>query len=151
MSKTVIDDIRYDPDTGFMWWKKTGKGRKVDTPIGTVGSQGYRNVTLAGKQYKAHHVVWFIHHGFWPEELDHINRDKDDNRIENLRLADRSLQNHNRAMPPPSSGMVGANWNKRKQKYKSAIRVGGLNKHLGYFNCPTAAHLAYTREKQHVC
>lgn len=144
---TAIEDIHYDPRTGFMWWTRGGTGRKLKTPIGTVSPNGYRNVTLDGKQYKAHQVVWFLHHGEWPEELDHTNRNKDDNRIENLRVVSRSTQQHNRVMPLPTSGIVGAHWNKRKQKYKSSIRINGKTIHLGYFNCPTSASLAYLKEK----
>ena len=146
MSKT--DDIEYRQD-GTLWWKSAGSGRNLNKPIGSENKGGYLQCTLDQRQKKVHHVVWFIHHGFWPSNLDHINKDKVDNRIENLREG-ASINNHNRVMPLPNSGVIGAHWNKRKQKYKSSIAINGVRKHLGYFNCSTAASLAYLKEKKEV-
>lgn len=147
MSKTALDDLIYDHETGYLWWSCSGKGRKLDTPVGTVSPNGYRNLTLNRKQYKAHHVVWYLAYGYWPTQIDHINRNKDDNRLENLREVDCSLQQHNRKMPLPSSGLTGAHWNKAKNKFKSSIKVDGKNVHLGYFNTAKEASKAYLKEK----
>lgn len=145
----AVSDLRYDKDTGLLWWAKSGSGRDLSKPVGTVTNQGYRQTTLAGKQKKVHHVVWFIHKGVWPENLDHINKDKLDNRIENLREG-ASVNNHNREMPLPRSGLRGAHWDKKKNKYRSSIMIEGKTLSLGYFRCPTAAHLAYTRKKEEI-
>lgn len=153
MTKTVVDlsdYVRYEPSTGLLYMKVRVKGRKRPhgEPIGTVGKLGYVQVTLMGTQYKAHRVAWFLYYGKWPDQqIDHINGVKDDNRIENLRCGD-SVNQHNRSMPTGVSGLTGAHWCERKRKYKSSIRVDGVNKHLGYFRCPTAAHLAYMEEKR---
>jgi hypothetical protein len=148
MGKTAVEDLIYKSD-GTLWWSKSGSGRNVNKPIGSKNCQGYLQCTLDRKQRKVHQVVWFIHNGYWPKSLDHINKDKTDNRIENLREGV-SINNHNRDMPLPKSGIIGAHWNKARQKYKSCITLNGKQKHLGYFNCPTAASLAYLKEKEKV-
>jgi len=151
MSKTYIvfgKELRYEPD-GTLWFCKSGSGVKLGKPVGSKTPCGYRQCTLGGVQKKVHHVVWYIHKGYWPKNLDHINKNKSDNRVENLREGV-SVNNHNRNMPLPSSNVVGAHWVKRKKKYKSQICVNKKRIHLGYFNCPTAASIAYHLEKQKV-
>lgn len=60
---------------------------------------GYKTVGLGGKNYLEHRVVWFLAHGQWPKgEIDHINRDKHDNRIENLRVVSKSQNARNRGL-----------------------------------------------------
>tara|TARA_R110000737_G_C14215126_1_gene419942 strand:+ start:21 stop:485 length:465 start_codon:yes stop_codon:yes gene_type:complete len=150
MSKVavVFSDIQYRED-GTLWWKTTGKGRNLNKPIGSLNKGGYLQGTVAGKQKKVHHMVWFIHKGVWPKQLDHINKIKTDNRVHNLRESV-SLNNHNRDMPLPSSGLIGASWNKAKQKFKSSIKINGTNKHLGYFTSAKYASLAYLKAKKEI-
>ena len=148
-TKTAVGDLEYRPD-GTLWWTTSGSGRNTGKPVGSTDGKGYLTCTIDQKQRKVHHVVWFIHNGYWPSNLDHINKNKSDNRIENLREG-ASVNNHNRQMPLPRSGVVGAHYVKSKGKYKSSIRIAGEYKHLGYFNCPTAASLAYLKEKERAC
>lgn len=87
---TLAEMIRYDPDTGHLWWKVGGGRRHMDRPAGTVNPNGYVQVQINKVLYKAHRLAWFLYHGAWPDgEIDHINRVRDDNRIENLRVVDR--------------------------------------------------------------
>ena len=151
MSKTAIvfgKKYRYEPD-GTIWHCQRAKGIRMDRPLGTNTRAGYLTCTINYNQKKVHHVVWFIHKGYWPSNLDHKNKDKGDNRIENLREG-ASVNNHNRLMPLPSSGLIGAQWNKDKQKYRSSIRIDNKVYHLGYFNCPKEASLAYIKKKEEV-
>lgn len=83
--------LRYDPDTGHLYWSATGER------AGNIQDKGYRTIEIDGGRYYAHRVVWFHTHGVWPEnDLDHINRERDDNRIANLRDVTRSENNRNR-------------------------------------------------------
>ena len=153
LEEYLLEYLSYNPDTGLIHYNKGVKGRKktIDQPMGTVSLQGYLTTTAKGKQLKVHRLAWFLHYGVWPNnQMDHINKDKTDNRIANLRDVDHSLQQHNRDMPTPTSGLIGAHFNKAKGKWKSSIRVGGKSRHLGYFDCPTAAHLSYMVEKEKV-
>lgn len=144
MSKDIIvSDIEYRSD-GTLWWTKSGSGRNLNKPIGTLTHQGYLQCTFQQTQKKVHHLVWFLHHGYWPTNLDHINKDKSDNRIENLREG-ASVNNHNRNMPLPVSGLQGAQ--KSRGKYRASIRINGETEHLGVFSTPEEASKVYLKRK----
>lgn len=90
----LIATYKYDPVTGIV--SKLACG--VYLPIGHKNARGYLVISHKKKSLKAHRVAYALHYGKWPEnELDHINRDPLDNRICNLRDADRILNNLNRA------------------------------------------------------
>lgn len=149
MSKTILvwDDLKYYPETGLLYRTKPLRGLNLSKPIGTLGVGGYLQCTYKSRQYKVHRLIWRVAYGEWPTgQVDHVNKDKSDNRLINLR-AGTSLNQHNRDMPLPSSGIVGAHWDKNKGKFKSSIRVDGEDIFLGYFNCPTSASLTYLRKK----
>lgn len=76
---------------------------------GSYDKDGYLIYKIKGKQIKAHRLVWFLCNGNFPEsELDHINRIRDDNRIENLRLSNRKMQHENTTRTPnKDTGVVG--------------------------------------------
>jgi len=82
--------------------------------LGSYDKDGYRILKIKGKQYKYHRVVWLLINGMFPtEELDHINRDRKDNTIENLRLANRKIQaNNTRKIINPDTGVVGIYYDK---------------------------------------
>lgn len=163
MSKTVIvcqtiefeqnlkSLFRYDPDTGFIFYKRPIKGRKrpLNEPAGSVGVQGYLQVCSQGRQLKAHRLAWFLHYGVWPEgQIDHINKDKADNRIENLRQGS-SVNQHNRVTKVAQSGLVGAHKsNKPTRPFCSSIKIEGAKKFLGYFKTAEEAHQAYMKHKE---
>lgn len=64
---------------------------------GSIDKDGYLIIKVKGKQFKAHRIAWLLYYGYFPKsELDHINRNKLDNRIENLRESNRSEQNRNK-------------------------------------------------------
>ena len=91
----------------------------------------YLEVWSGKSRYKYHRVVWLWHNGEWPTELDHINRDTSDNRIENLRQVTRTENNYNRRQyHTNSSGVTGVCWSKQKEKWFA--RIG--SKHLGSYS-----------------
>ena len=148
--QAIRDYVSYDPETGLIWFKKTPKGGREGKPAGTIGLDGYVQVTLLQRQLKAHRVAWFLHYGEWPsEQIDHINGDRADNRIVNLRVGN-SVNQHNRKMPLPPSGVIGASYRKDRGRYQAVIRVNSKVKRLGCFGCPTAASVAYLAAKSEV-
>ena len=145
------DGFSYDPETGHLWRKKqAGRGR-TDIPAGTLMRQkGYRQVWISGKRYLAHRVAWLIHHGHWPELfIDHKNGVRDDNRIENLRLATReqNSQNYHR-VKVGQSGVQGVHWCSRTQMWKAGIQVNKKTIHLGRYENIDQAKAAHMEAKR---
>lgn len=100
-------------------------GRKA---FNSLDAYGYRQGNLLGKMYKAHRVIWALHYGEWPKgEIDHINGDRADNRIVNLRVVTASENRRNmrpRRDLPPGINKVGEVWQAR-------MKVSGKEKYLG--------------------
>ena len=83
---------------------------------GSIDKDGYLIIKVKGKQFKAHRIAWFLYYGYFPKsELDHINRNKLDNRIENLRESNRIEQNRNKDKKPnKQTGQIGIYIDKTK-------------------------------------
>lgn len=79
--------LDYDPDTGMFRWSTSKKNpRMAGKAAGTVATNGYVMILIFGKRHLAHRIAWFMTSGKWPTySIDHINRDRQDNRIKNLR------------------------------------------------------------------
>lgn len=77
--------FRYDPETGHLYWKRAKGRRRTDVPAGHVSDDGYCRICVEYKMYLAHRIVWLLHHKEWPKGiLDHVDRNRRNNRIENL-------------------------------------------------------------------
>lgn len=137
--------LSYDPDTGeFTWIKKVRKRTLVGERAGGRNTLGYILIQVGGVQMYAHRLAWWFVHGEWPSKnIDHIDGNKDNNRIGNLRLCGQKDNNGNRgavARPRPTK-FKGVCWHKRGKKW--AARVAG--KHLGMFDTDVSAAIAYDR------
>ena len=107
--------LHYDPETGVFRWKvDRPKGVKIGNKAGTLDQDGYRKISLDGKRFYAHRLVWLYVHGEFPfDQIDHKNRVPDDNRLVNLRQA---TSGENRANSKTTHlGMKGAYFHKRKR------------------------------------
>jgi len=113
-------------------------------------SEGYRRVSIQGKSTGAHRVAWFLHYGKWPDGfIDHINHDRSDNRIENLRLVSRSDNARNQKLNRHNtSGFNGVSYHKKRQEWRAAIQVNGKKKWVGSFKTKDEAIAA--RQKANV-
>jgi len=88
-----------------------------------------------GVPWQISRVIYFMHHNFLPEVIDHINGNKHDNRIENLRAATmRENQYNHRIQAKNTSGIKGVSWSKKYQKWYACMRVNGKNKNLGLYD-----------------
>ena len=126
--KDLRERLHYDPDTGIFTWlvRKTTKVQIGDR-AGSLSAQGYRQIMIDGVNYLEHRLAWFMSKGYWPVEVDHINRDKTDNRLINLRECTRTENALNR----PSTGVY---QDKRTGRWIAQITISGKGKHLGSFS-----------------
>lgn len=141
----------YDSETGNLIWKSNHKANKVAGKIaGSKDSKGYRVIVFQKKHYKAHRLVWLWNYGFLPEnDIDHINGDRYDNKIKNLREANRSenMQNMRKAQKNSKSGFLGVY--KCGKKWKALIAPPKQKQIcIGIYDTPELAHAAYIQKKR---
>lgn len=128
--------LHYDPDTGvFVWLVKRPPYISIGSVAGNLNDRGYRRIEIDKKQHKAHRLAWLYIYGKFPDgEIDHINREKSDNRIANLRDVTRSINLQNCAIRKSNTtGVKGVSWDKRRQKWQASIKINNSQKFLGYF------------------
>lgn len=107
--------------------------QKAGTVAGFPAGGGYLGVSVDGARYKVHRLVWLYHHGYFPEnELDHIDREKTNNRISNLREVSRSCNMRNtKVANTNTSGVTGVCWHKGMGKWRSSVGVNRKKINLG--------------------
>lgn len=135
--------LLYDAEDGDLFWCETGR------PYGGYDTAGYIRGQFFGRQTYAHHLVWFMHKLEWPVQMiDHINRDKADNHIENLRYADHSLQSHNKDVNARnSSGITGVSFDERVPKTPWLVRITNKGVMLVYGYYATKAEAVAVAEQ----
>lgn len=147
-----LSRISYDADTGHFTWVVAASGVRKGKIAGSMTSCGYWQIRLNKICYRAHRLAWFVTYGEWPDdEIDHINGNPLDNRIENLRIVDRAGNSQNRWKAHRdnlSCGLLGVTWNKQHQRWQAKIVANKVRHHLGYFSDPEPAHEAYMKAKQ---
>ena len=115
-------------------WSKSRGNRKALTRAGTISNHGYVIITIDGKAYMEHRLIWMLHNGSFPKELDHINQIKTDNRIENLREVTKQQNQWNTSVRSVSkSGVKNVHWNKKDQRWRVQFRVDGKPKYFGEY------------------
>ena len=147
----LLELLDYNPETGVFTWKMTppkGKGRTRHRPGSVAGStdvKGYIKIGIDGKSHYAHRLAWFYVYGVWPsDEIDHISRKKNDNRIAFLREATKRQQGFNSdAHSNSKSGIKGVHWNVKNQHWQACIRTADGRNHLGTFLTKEEAAQAY--------
>lgn len=135
----IKEMLSYDCETGVITRKDTGR------VLGRAHSSGYTTIYIMGKHFLAHRICWFLHYGEVPEScIDHINHNKTDNRICNLRKATiaENLRNRNRQLNN-TTGFKGVSKISKTGKFRAQIKFNGKKKHLGCFLTADAAHDAY--------
>jgi hypothetical protein len=151
--KKLKEVIVYDQETGEFIWAKTVSSRAlVGKTAGRIWNGQYRRITIDKVDYQAHRLAWFYVTRTWPVgEIDHINRNKSDNRIVNLRCAGRSGNQQNKGVQQNNkSGYPGVYWHKRDLKWVAAIRCNGKRISLGSYSTPEAAHITYLAAKRNL-
>lgn len=142
--------LHYDPVTGVFTRKVTLNSRfKVGDIVGVQRPDGYLRMSVDDINYFAHRLAWLHVYGVWADEqIDHINRVRSDNRIENLREATRSENAQNIAMfSTNTSGFKGVSYDSSRGKWAAKIGILGLGKQktLGRFPSAEEAAKAYAK------
>lgn len=137
--------LNYDPETG----RFSRNGRIIGF---VVPPKNYMRVHVDGRQWLAHRLAWLYMHGEWPDgQVDHINGDKLDNRMSNLRCVTsaQNMQNiHAAKSYNRTSGLLGVCKPARSSKYVAQISVGGVSRSLGNFETAEEAHAVYIEAKR---
>ena len=144
----VREQFDYNHSTGQFTWKVSiANSVKINDVAGSVDKHGYSRVRIGSKTVLCHRLAWFYIHGVWPVgEIDHINGIRHDNRIENLRVVDRTGNVQNRHKIWGKSGFMGVYEN--GSKWRSAIQVNGETISLGNFCSAEEASAAYLAAKR---
>jgi HNH endonuclease len=133
-------------DGRLIYKNKVPRSSKValGEEVGNRRPDGYIKVNFKRKQYYAHRIIYLMHHGFYPDEVDHIDRNPRNNKIENLRSATRSENAANRGVGKSNkSGFLGVFWNTQSAKWNAKIKINGKDKHLGFYDLLEDAASAY--------
>jgi hypothetical protein len=148
----LLELLRYEPETGKLFHKKRGehwfksdghrsaeaRAKAWNTALADKEvvrkADGYIAVGLFNKKYRAHRIIWVMVHGVEPITIDHINGDRSDNRLVNLRSVNHqtNLRNTKRSKAN-TSGATGVKWRGNTQKWQAIIRNGNKQVSLGYF------------------
>ena len=152
MSENILTQERlkellsYDPETGvFVRIKQTSSNAKIGDVAGTIKRDGYRYIQIDRKQIGEHRLAWFYMTGaFPPDQIDHINRNKTDNRFVNLRTVTGSENQHNQGINRVNtSGYKGVSYQKCCKKWYASIQFNNVQKNLGRFSTAEEASAAY--------
>lgn len=139
MKQTRLQELlEYAPETGVFRWRVNRTSVRAGTMAGRLDSKGYRQISVDGQRYGAHRLAWLYMNGEWPKhEIDHVNGDRDDNRIANLRDVVRTINMRNkRRYSNAANTPVGIQ--RRSGVWHSYIG----NSYIGAFVCLGAAFAA---------
>jgi len=151
IEKELIQMLRYQPEDGLFFWTENASKAVKNKLAGTIHPAGYIIIGYKGKYYKAHRLAWLYVYGKFPDNMiDHINGIRSDNRIENLRDVDNTINQHNQktAHVNSKSGLLGVSWNVKNKAWKAQIKHRGEVIYLGLYKTAQLAHEAYLTSKR---
>lgn len=138
--------LDYDPETGEFRWKVTRGGKAPKGALaGCLSGDGYRRIMVEGQNLFAHRLAWYMATGEDPAamQVDHINGDRADNQLRNLRLATHAENLHNSAGWRKRDGYKGAYQAHSTGRWEARIMARGQKRHLGTYDTAEEAHAAY--------
>jgi len=140
--------LSYDPETGVMRWR-VNKGPVKAGDVAGNPTRGYLQLMVDGHMTFVHRFIWFYVHGTWPiGNIDHIDGNRSNNRIANLRDVSQAMNIQNERKPRSNnkSGFLVVKAN--RGLWKAEISINGKTKFLGRFKTPEEAHQVYVEAKR---
>ena len=136
ITKEILDErFIIDLETGIVTNRITNNPRSpVGKEAGCLRSDGYRRICINGRYCLTARLIWLYAKGEWPANIDHINHERSDNRLCNLRSVTNAENHRNKSkFSNNTSGVSGVGWCKQTNKWRARIKVGGRRIHLGLF------------------
>lgn len=141
--------LHYDPETGVFIWRNSARGRMRAGNIAGCVSDGYRVIRINNQSFRGHRLAWLHERGAWPAfDIDHINGDRGDNRIANLRLSIGSINQENIRSYKGAVGLLGVTFHRVTGKFQASLSVSRKRLHIGLFETAEEAHAAYLTAKR---
>lgn len=149
----TIEKIKthFEYKDGNLYWKKpTSRTVKIGNLAGCE-SNGYRIIRINGKYIYMHQAIYLLFHGYIPKIIDHVDNNRKNSKIENLREATKAQNAWNAKLNcRNTSGVRGVSWNKQTKKWRAALMVNGKSLHLGRFSdIQDAENAVKLARKQH--
>ena len=147
----LMEVLVYEPDTGNFFWRVNRGKVRAGTRAATSAGDGYLSTAIDYTDYRHHILAWIYVYGEYPEQqIDHVDGNRSNNAIRNLRLASQSENNQNQRRPRGTNrhGMLGVHFRKDTKKWSAHIGVNGVQHSLGCFSTPEAASAAYIQAKK---
>ena len=125
----------FEYKNGELYWKvRRGGSAVVGSLAGNTDTHGYRQVKINGIRYLMHRIIFLMHHGYLPEFIDHIDNNRLNNKIENLREANRSQNACNMKLcKTNTSGSKGVSWDRYRNKWMVRVGINGVDKYFGHY------------------
>lgn len=138
----------------LIWLKKPSKTSpaKIGGQVGTLMKDGYLRTQIQGKFYAIHRLIYLLHYGEMPKFIDHIDCNRTNNKIENLRIVSLQQNGYNRKINKNNkSGVKGVSWSKSAKKWVAQLKINGCQTYLGcYENLNDAKEVVEeVRSKEH--
>ncbi len=140
----IKSTLSYNRESGEFTWVQNRYKSHIGKRAGSLCAKGYLRITLFGKKYAAHRLAWLFVYGDFPEDqIDHIDGNRTNNRISNLRTCTAGENRQNVLC----SKNTGASFDRSRNKWEAKIMIGKKSIRLGRFENPQDAHAAYCRAK----
>lgn len=154
--ETLLEAFAYDRGTGEVTYRKDSRSGLAGSPAGYPHSEGYMSVGIGGKEYLLHRVIWFMETGKWPDQVDHIDHNRSNNRWLNLReVQSRENQLNTSKSSNNSSGHTGVRklpsgrWHSYIMVHRKQVSLGTFDQIEDAIAARTAAEQQYGFHANH--